>query len=201
MANLLERMGLVRTEYGGLPNTQAVPVPEIPYAPEVPEIDASQVSYEDVIPSIYQQGGIDDDNSIFKIKAYIDILPQEMTKAKKQASIAGILTVNGINVGDLINDGLSRISALDAAESSIKADSDTLIAGAEADIEHLKSMIEEAEAKIAESKKKTSDSSAAIQKENSNGNCGWSGCGRMCACPDCIPRCSAKTQSACWWLS
>ncbi len=165
MANLLERMGLVRTEYGGLPNTQAVPVPEIPYAPEVPEIDASQVSYEDVIPSIYQQGGIDDDNSIFKIKAYIDILPQEMTKAKKQASIAGILTVNGINVGDLINDGLSRISALDAAESSIKADSDTLIAGAEADIEHLKSMIEEAEAKIAESKKKTSDSSAAIQKE------------------------------------
>ena len=34
MANLLERMGLVRTEYGGLPNTQAVPVPEIPYATE-----------------------------------------------------------------------------------------------------------------------------------------------------------------------
>ena len=72
------------------------------YAPETPVIDATQVSYDDVIASIYQQGDIDDENSIFKIKAYIDILPQDMTKAKKQASIAGILSVNGINVDDLI---------------------------------------------------------------------------------------------------
>lgn len=35
----------------------------------------------------------------------------------------------------------------------------------EADIEHLKSLIEQAEARIEDSKQKTSDSSAAIQKE------------------------------------
>lgn len=165
MANLLERMGLVRAEYDNLPAVPSIPLSEAPYTSEVPEIDASQVSCEDVIPSVYQQGGVSDDDSIFKIKAYIDILPPEMTKAKKQASIAGILTVNGINVGDLINDGLNRIHVLDAAESSIKAESDQLIAEAEADIEHLKSLIENAEAKIEESKKKTADSSTAIQKE------------------------------------
>lgn len=123
------------------------------------------MAVDDVIASIYQQGDIDDENSIFKIKAYIDILPQDMTKAKKQASIAGILSVNGINVDDLIEDGLKRGRALDAAEDSIRAENDALIAETEADIEHLKSLIEQAEARIEESKQKTSDSSAAIQKE------------------------------------
>lgn len=88
MAGLFERMGLVRTEYEGMPETPMQPVSEPMYAPETPVIDATQVSYDDVIASIYQQGDIDDENSIFKIKAYIDILPQDMTKAKKQASIA-----------------------------------------------------------------------------------------------------------------
>ena len=157
MAGLFERMGLVRTEYEGMPEIPMQPVSEPMYAPETPVIDAAQVSYDDVIASIYQQGDIDDENSIFKIKAYIDILPQDMTKAKKQASIAGILSVNGINVDDLIEDGLKRGRALDAAEDSIRAENDALIAE--------KSLIEQAEARIEESKQKTSDSSAAIQKE------------------------------------
>lgn len=165
MAGLFERMGLVRTEYEGMPEIPMQPVSEPMYAPETPVIDATQVSYDDVIASIYQQGDIDDENSIFKIKAYIDILPQDMTKAKKQASIAGILSVNGINVDDLIEDGLKRGRALDAAEDSIRAENDALIAETEADIEHLKSLIEQAEARIEDSKQKTSDSSAAIQKE------------------------------------
>lgn len=75
MAGLFERMGLVRTEYEGMPETPMQPVSEPMYAPETPVIDATQVSYDDVIASIYQQGDIDDENSIFKIKAYIDILP------------------------------------------------------------------------------------------------------------------------------
>lgn len=93
MAGLFERMGLVRTEYEGMPEIPMQPASEPMYAPETPVIDATQVSYDDVIASIYQQGDIDDENSIFKIKAYIDILPQDMTKAKKQASIAGQLDV------------------------------------------------------------------------------------------------------------
>lgn len=165
MSSLFERMGLVRTEYEGMPSVPVQSVTEPAYEPETPVIDAAQVSYEDVIASIYQQGEVGDENSIFKIKAYIDILPQEMTKAKKQVSIAGILAVNGINVNDLIEDGLNRSRVLDAAEDSIKAENDALIAEAETDIEHLKSLIEQAEARIEDSKQKTSDSSAAIHRE------------------------------------
>ena len=167
MANLFEKMGLVRTEYGELPEMPAPDISELPQVddPETPEIDASQVSSEDVISSIYEQASVVDDNSIYKIKAYIDVLPAEMTTAKKQASIAGIMSVNKINVGDLIKDGENRVRVLDAATDSIKASNEELIANAEADIENLKSLIESAEASIEESKKKTADSIATIQTE------------------------------------
>lgn len=165
MAGLFEKMGLVRTEYDELPmEGQAVS-----YEPEkqedTPEIDAAQVSYEDVIRSIYLQGDIDDDESIFKIKAYIDILPAEMTKSKKQASIAGILAVNNIDVATLAADGRKRVDILAAAEKSIRRENDDTISEAEQDIEHLKSMIEAAEAKIADSKKRTGEACAAIGEE------------------------------------
>lgn len=169
MANFLERLGLVRTEFDDVP--LPVPVGSIPHSMEpenVPEIDASQVAYENVIRSVYQQGGIEDTSSIFKIKAYLDVLPSEMTLAKKQASIAGILTVNGINIHDLINDGGERIKVLDAAVQSIKAENDNVIHEAEADIEHLKSLIEAAETKIAESKRKTADACAVITEETTS---------------------------------
>lgn len=56
MAGLFERMGLVRTEYEGMPEIPMQPVSEPMYAPETPVIDATQVSYDDVIASVYQQG-------------------------------------------------------------------------------------------------------------------------------------------------
>lgn len=167
MPGLFERMGLVRSEYEDLPVT--VPTARLPtdvsMLDDTPEIDASQVSFDDVIKSIYQQGEIDDSESIFKIKAYIDILPAEMTKAKKQASIAGILAVDNIIVANLIADGNKRVSVLNVAEESIRSENDAAINDAEQDIERLKSLIEAAEAKIAELKKKTSDSSTAIRDE------------------------------------
>lgn len=45
MAGLFERMGLVRTEYEGMPEIPMQPVSEPMYAPETPVIDAAQVSY------------------------------------------------------------------------------------------------------------------------------------------------------------
>ena len=144
MAGILEKMGLVRTEEVPLVTPLGNIVPQV--EPEnTPEIDASQVSYEDVIHSIYQQGGVEDTHSIFKIKAYIDILPPE--------------------IHDLINDGGGRINVLEAAAQSIKDENDSIISEAEADIEHLKSLIEAAETKIADSKRKTAEANAAITEE------------------------------------
>ena len=52
MASLFERMGLVRTEYEGMPEIPMQPVSEPMYTPETPVIDATHVSYDDVIASI-----------------------------------------------------------------------------------------------------------------------------------------------------
>lgn len=76
MAGLFERMGLVRTEYEGMPEIPMQPVSEPMYAPETPVIDATQVSYDDVIASIYQQGDIDDENSIFRSKRISTFCPR-----------------------------------------------------------------------------------------------------------------------------
>lgn len=51
MAGLFERMGLVRTEYEGMPEIPMQPVSEPMYAPETPVIDATQVSYDWVLRS------------------------------------------------------------------------------------------------------------------------------------------------------
>lgn len=165
MPGFFEKIGLVRTEYDELPTAAPVARYEAAEVPAAPEIDAAQVSFEDVIHSVYLQGDIDDSESIFKIKAYIDILPAEMTKAKKQSSIAGILSVNSIDVASLVADGTKRINVLNAAEESIRKENDDTISDAEKDIEHLKALIEAAEAKIADSKKKTGDACAAIHAE------------------------------------
>lgn len=75
MAGLFERMGLVRTEYEGMPEIPMQPVSEPMYAPETPVIDATQVSYDDVIASIYQQGDIDDENSMLDHAAWFNFRP------------------------------------------------------------------------------------------------------------------------------
>lgn len=161
MASIFEKMGLVQREEPDIPEV-AVPVQ---VKEPLPEVDVEGIDHLNLINSIYTNAGITDDNSIFKIKAYMDVLPAEMTTAKKQASIAGILGLNQINVTDIISDALQRTKILESAEASIKEKNEGIIDEAEEDIEKLKGLIEAAEAKIAEAKKNTADSTAAIQAE------------------------------------
>ena len=72
MAGLFERMGLVRTEYEGMPEIPMQPVSEPMYAPETPVIDATQVSYDDVIASAgrYRRRELDlQDQSVYRHSA------------------------------------------------------------------------------------------------------------------------------------
>lgn len=161
--NIFERMGLVQKEESVSPVTP-IPVDIEPSEP-LPEVNTDELDHLNLISSIYTNAGIPEDNSIFKIKAYMDVLPAEMTTAKKQSSIAGILVLNNIDVANIISDGLQRTKLLEAAEVNIRANNDALINEAEEDIEKLKGLIEAAEAKIAEAKKNTADSTAAINAE------------------------------------
>ena len=84
------------------------------------------------------------DNSIYAVQSFIDTLPAEMTTAKKQSSVYGILKVTGKSVDSLMMDAEERKNILVAANNKIVKENDEVINTAKADIEELKKAIEAA---------------------------------------------------------
>ena len=115
------------------------------------EVDAEINSATNIVDEIYSQNDLSDkSNSIFTVKALIDTLPEEMTTAKKQSTVAGILSVSGKSVADLIADAERRIETLCAAQDVVVNARTTEISMANADIEELKKAIESATIRIKE---------------------------------------------------
>ncbi len=136
---LLEKWGLVEREDVDV----QVPV-AMSEAPTV-EANAEINSTENVIDEIYAQNGMSNkDNSIYAVQSFIDTLPAEMTTAKKQASVYGILKVTGKSVDSLLMDAEDRLNTLVAAKNKSIAEKDEVIESAKADIEELKKAIEAA---------------------------------------------------------
>lgn len=144
--NLLERMGLVEREtsvHGELY------VPPIDTEVDLPDVDADVKSPANVVDEIYTQNGLADrSNSIFTVQALIETLPAEMTTAKKQATVSGILQVSGKAMSELLDDAAKRIETLTAARDKIVGERTDEISEANADIEDLKKAIEEANIRI-----------------------------------------------------
>lgn len=136
---LLEKWGLIEREEMDVPAT--VPTAEAPIVEANAEIDST----ENVIDEIYAQNGMSNkDNSIYAVQSFIDTLPAEMTTAKKQASVYGILKVTGKSVDSLLMDAEERMGILVAARDKSIAEKDAVIESAKADIEELKKAIEAA---------------------------------------------------------
>lgn len=136
---LLEKWGLIEREEVEAP----VPV----QAAEAPTVEANAEidSTENVIDEIYAQNSMSNkDNSIYAVQSFIDTLPAEMTTAKKQASVYGILKVTGKSVDSLLMDAEDRLNILVAAKNKSIAEKDEVIESAKADIEDLKKAIEAA---------------------------------------------------------
>lgn len=113
------------------------------------EVDAEIDSTENIVADIYAQNGMSDtSNSIYTVRAYMEKLPNEMTTAKKQQTVAGILEVSGMSIEVLLADAAKRTDILTAARDAVIADREAEIATANADIEALKSAIEVAQGKI-----------------------------------------------------
>lgn len=141
-----EKLGLVEREADPV-----VPVmPEAVAEPEI-EVNAEINSVTNVVEDIYAQNGLADrSNSIYTVQALIDTLPDEMTTAKKQSTVSGILMVSGKSVTDLLNDAQNRIDVLCAARDEVVNDRNNEITAASDDIEALKQAIEVATIKIKE---------------------------------------------------
>ena len=137
--SFLERLGLIEREEVEAP----MPVPAVESS--VVEANAEINSTENVIDEIYAQNGMSNkDNSIYAVQSFIDTLPAEMTTAKKQASVYGILKVTGKSVDNLLLDAEDRVNMLVAANNKIVEEKDKVINNAKADIEELKKAIEAA---------------------------------------------------------
>lgn len=141
----LEKLGLVVSEE---PEVSIV-APEAPAVNPAPEVDADIKSTANVINEIYAQNDLaETDESIYAVKAFIETLPSEMTTAKKQSTVAGILAVSKMSVADLVADALNRMDVLRAAQAKVVDERTAEIADANADIEALKQAIEAATIKI-----------------------------------------------------
>lgn len=137
--SFLEKLGLIEREEVETP--VSVPVTESPAVDANVEINST----ENVIDEIYAQNGMSNkDNSIYAVQSFIDTLPAEMTTAKKQASVYGILKVTGKSVDSLLLDAEDRVNMLVAANNKIVKEKDEVINTAKADIEELKKAIEAA---------------------------------------------------------
>lgn len=115
------------------------------------EVSADIDSASNVVEEIYEQNNLaDKSDSIYTVKALIDTLPAEMTTAKKQTTVAGILMVSGKRVDNLLNDAQNRVNILNIARDEIVVEKTTEIEEANRAIEALKEAIEAATIEIKE---------------------------------------------------
>lgn len=137
--SFLEKLGLIERE------EVETPAPIQTVESQTVEANVEINSTENVIDEIYAQNGMSNkDNSIYAVQSFIDTLPAEMTTAKKQASVYGILKVTGKSVDGLLLDAEDRVNMLVAANNKIVKEKDEVISAAKADIEELKKAIEAA---------------------------------------------------------
>jgi hypothetical protein len=142
--NLFEKLGLVERDEA-INRMASLPVEEvITSVPTEAVIDISKVNVDTLITEVYAQNNLSDmTKSIFKVKELSDTLPTEMRTDIKKTTVLGILKVSGLNVDEIISDGMSRIVILDNAKIQIVSECDTKISDANIEIERLKGEIEE----------------------------------------------------------
>ena len=139
----LEKLGLVEAAEPIEP--VFVPVEE----DVVFEVDASISDGDNVVEDFYAKNDLSDrSNSIYTVQALIATLPAEMTTAKKQSTVAGILGVQGIAVDTLVEDAKTRVDTLLQAKAVVLNDRTYEIESNKAEIESLKQAIEEANIRI-----------------------------------------------------
>ena len=146
--NLFEKLGLVERNADNELNE--VTTPAVHYQePAKIDVNADIDSAINVVEEIYEQNNLaDKSNSIYTVQALIDTLPEEMTTAKKQTTVSGILMVSGKSVEHLLNDAQNRVNTLDVARDEIVHEKTAEIEEANRDIEALKEAIEVATIKI-----------------------------------------------------
>jgi hypothetical protein len=173
MANLLEKLHLVERKENEddltlLSYDKAIETDinsSISMTPEA-NVNLNEIKVDTLISDIYNENNLADmTKSIFKIQELNDTLPKEMRTDAKRTTVLGILKVSSITVDEVIEDGINRTDILNSVKSQIQADSKQKVTDANAEIESLKTKIEELQKTIALSEAETEQSTKLISDE------------------------------------
>ena len=133
--------------------------------PQVP-VQAEIDSATNIVDEVFAQNNMSErDNSIYIVEELIATLPPEMTTAKKQGTVAGILKVSGKSCNSLVEDAQARVETLRAACNKVLTERFAENDIANADIEDLKKAIEAATIKINENEELMEATKKAIDDE------------------------------------
>lgn len=126
------------------------------------EIDSTT----NIVDEVFAQNDMSGkDNSIYIVSELIATLPPEMTTAKKQGTVAGILKVSGKTVESLVEDAKIRAGVLRSACDKVLSERSAENDIANADIEELKRAIEAATIRIKENEELMEATKKAIDDE------------------------------------
>ena len=115
------------------------------YADDI-DVNTENVTQENLISDIYNQNDLSDlSKSIFKIEELINSLPKEMPNETKKTTVLSMLSIFGLTVDEVIEDGNDRLSIIQVALDSITDENNTVIDNNNASIEEKKLEIQDLE--------------------------------------------------------
>ena len=162
--SFFEKLGLVERTDPGIDTAVEAIVPMEQHVDV--EVNVNIDSPTNVVAEIYEQNDLaDKSDSIYTVQALINTLPETMTTATKQTTVAGILAVSGKSVDNLLNDAQNRINILDIARDEIVGEKTAEIEEANRDIEALKEAIEAATIKIKNASEMIATTNKSIDDE------------------------------------
>jgi len=130
------------------------------------ELSVNAADETEILHDAYAGGNFpDNDDGIFKVGAMIATLPAEMTTAKKQSTINGMLPAVGLDAQLLYDDGQSRYQCVQNAIGKWEQNKTQTVTEAEKDIAELKQMIEIAQQKIADAIDRTEFAKKVLNHE------------------------------------
>lgn len=110
------------------------------------DVNTDNITQENLISDIYNQNDLSDlSKSIFKIEELIKSLPKEMPNETKKTTVLQMLSIFGLTVDEVINDGDNRLSIIKSALTSIVIENNDVIDSNNANIEYKKLEIQDLE--------------------------------------------------------
>lgn len=92
------------------------------------EVETSEVTQDNLISDVYDANDLSDKTkSIFKVEEVLNSLPKEMPNETKKSTLLAILGSFGLTVEEVISDGESRISIINAALSKIRIENENVM--------------------------------------------------------------------------